>query len=152
MKNLFRYLLIGLFIPLAGNGQHLLSFEQQEKYEALKVAFLTDELSLSSKEAQSFWPIYNEMDDKLTEVRQAKVKNERSTRKNFDSMTDRDFEKAIADALDLAEEAITIKREFLPQFQSVLPSRKVAKLYASEEKFKRKLLKKMKEHRQKQSQ
>jgi hypothetical protein len=139
-----------LLIPFAGIAQQL-SPAQQEKYEALKVAFLTDELSLSSKEAQTFWPVYNEMDDKLTVVRQTKRKSERNARENFESMADTDLEKAIADALDLAEEEITIKREFLPQFQSVLPTRKVAKLYASEEKFKRKLLKKMKEHRQEQS-
>jgi hypothetical protein len=139
-----------LLIPFAGIAQQL-SPEQQEKYEALKVAFLTEELSLSSKEAQTFWPVYNEMDEKLTEIRQAKRKNERSVRKNFESITDADLEKAIIDALDHAEEEIKIKREYLPQFQSVLATRKVAKLYASEEKFKRKLLKKMKEHRQKQS-
>jgi hypothetical protein len=150
MKNLFKYLLIGLFIPLAGNAQRL-SPAQQEKYEALKVAFLTDELSLSSKEAQTFWPVYNEMDDKLTVVRQTKRKSERNARENFESMTDTDLEKAIIDALDHAEEEIKIKREYLPQFQSVLATRKVAKLYASEEKFKRKLLKKMKEHRQERS-
>ena len=60
-----------LLFPFAGIAQQL-SPEQQEKYEALKVAFLTEELSLSSKEAQAFWPVYNEMDEKLTEIRQAK--------------------------------------------------------------------------------
>ena len=146
MKTILSYLPIMLLIPFAGIAQQL-SPEQQEKYEALKVAFLTEELSLSSKEAQTFWPVYNEMDEKLTEIRQAKRKNERSVRKNFEGMTDADLEKAIIDALDHAEEEIKIKREYLPQFQSVLATRKVAKLYASEEKFKRRLLQKIKEQR-----
>ncbi|MFT5280335.1 MAG: hypothetical protein ACI9P8_001975, partial [Bacteroidia bacterium] len=132
--------------PFAGIAQQL-SPEQQEKYEALKVAFLTEELSLSSKEAQTFWPVYNEMDEKLTEIRQAKRKNVRKARKNFDSMSDAELEKVVTDALDLTGQEISTKREYLAQFKSVLPMKKVAKLYASEEKFKRRLLQKMKEQR-----
>ena len=135
-----------LLFPFAGIAQQL-SPEQQEKYEALKVAFLTEELSLSSKEAQAFWPVYNEMDEKLTEIRQAKRKNVRNARKNLESMSDTDLEKAVTEALDLTNLEISTKREYLPQFKSVLPMKKVAKLYASEEKFKRKLLQKIKEHR-----
>lgn len=126
-----------------------LSPEQQEKFEALKVAFLTEELSLSSKEAQSFWPIYNEMEAQLNEVRGARKQLARSARKNFDSMSDTELEKAVADALDLTQQEVNIKKEYLPMFKQALPMKKVAKLYASEDKFKRKLLQKIKEHRRK---
>lgn len=146
MKTILSYLPIMLLIPFTGIAQQL-SPEQQEKYEALKVAFLTEELSLSSKEAQAFWPVYNEMDEKLTEIRQAKRKNVRTARKNFDSMSDTELEAAVSEALSLTEQEVSVKRGFLPQFKSVLPMRKVAKLYASEEKFKRKLLQKIKEQR-----
>lgn len=146
MKTLLQILAITFLIPFAGNAQRL-SPEQQEKYEALKVAFLTEELSLSSKEAQTFWPVYNEMESKLNDIRQAKKKNTRTARKNFDSMSDADLEAAVTEALDLTEQEISTKREYLTQFKSVLPMRKVAKLYASEEKFKRKLLQKIKEQR-----
>ena len=146
MKTLLHVLTITLLLPFVSNAQRL-SPEQQEKYEALKIAFLTEELSLSSKEAQTFWPVYNEMEAKLNEIRQAKKKNVRNARKNFDSMSDADLEAAVIDALDLTDQEISTKREYLPQFKSVLPMRKVAKLYASEEKFKRRLLQKIKDKR-----
>ena len=145
MKTVARILLI-MLVPVAGMAQRL-SPEQQEKFEALKVAFLTEELSLTSKEAQTFWPIYNEMEAQINEVREAKKKVARSARKNFDSMSDAELEKTVTAALDLTQQESQIKKDFLPQFKKALPMRKVAKLYASEEKFKRRLLQKIKEHR-----
>src|SRR5690606_1178834 len=35
-----------------------------EKIKSLKVAFITEKLELTPKEAQSFWPIYNEHQSK----------------------------------------------------------------------------------------
>ncbi len=144
MKSLLKYLIIGLLIPMSSNAQRL-SPEQKEKYEALKVAFLTEELSLSAKEAQSFWPVFNEMEGKLSEVRDNKRENIRNARKNFENLTDAELEASIKLELDLAEQEVAIKRDYLSKFQAVLPIKKVAKLYASEEKFKRRLLQKMKE-------
>ena len=145
MKTVARILLI-MLVPLAGMAQRL-SPEQQEKFEALKIAFLTEELSLTSKEAQTFWPIYNEMEAQLNEVREAKKQVARNARKNFDSMSDAELEAAVSDALQHAGTEVSIKQEYLPKFKEALPMRKVAKLYASEEKFKRRLLQKIKEHR-----
>ena len=145
MKTVAKILFI-MLVPFSGMAQRL-SPEQQEKFEALKIAFLTEELSLSSKEAQSFWPVYNEMEAQLNEVREARRQVARNARKNIDNMSDADLEKAISDALDLTEQEVTIKKEYLPKFKDALPMRKVAKLYASEDKFKRTLLQKIKEHR-----
>ncbi|MEP2238753.1 MAG: hypothetical protein ABJI22_10375, partial [Maribacter sp.] len=35
-----------------------------EKINTLKVAFITEKLSLNTKEAQDFWPVYNEYQEK----------------------------------------------------------------------------------------
>ena len=36
--------------------------------KALKTAHITDQLDLTSAEAEKFWPIYNEFDAKLIDV------------------------------------------------------------------------------------
>src|SRR6187431_2294722 len=48
--------------------------EKREQIKAMKVAFLTTELDLSSSEAEKFWPLYNTYDDKLFELRHQKMK------------------------------------------------------------------------------
>ena len=37
---------------------------KKDKVKALKVAYITEELNLTTEEAQRFWPIYNAFDDK----------------------------------------------------------------------------------------
>jgi len=48
--------------------------EKREQIKAMKVAFLTTELDLTSSEAEKFWPLYNTYDDKQFELRHQKMK------------------------------------------------------------------------------
>ena len=124
-----------------GRGQN------KEQLEALKIAFITQELNLSSEEAQTFWPMYNEMEGQLKEVRKAKRENQRNARKNFDVMSEKEVEKSLEDELALAQQELDIKRSYVDKFKGILSVRKVAKLYAAEERFKQRLLKRFKEKR-----
>lgn len=117
--------------------------EQKRKLEALKVAFLTDELSLTAKEAQSFWPVYNEMDESLKKIRDERKEILRNTHKDFDILSDQELENAITETLSLTQQELDIKQSYLTQFKDILSMRKVAKLYAAEDKFKRQLLHRM---------
>ena len=42
---------------------------RKNKIEAIQVAWFTKELSLTTEEAQRFWPVYNDYRDELVEVR-----------------------------------------------------------------------------------
>ena len=45
-----------------------------DKIDAYRVAFLTQELQLSSDEAQKFWPIYNDIKDDRDKLYEEKKK------------------------------------------------------------------------------
>ena len=45
---------------------------KNEKIEAMKVGFITNKLELSAKEAQLFWPLYNEYNQKMDKLRNSK--------------------------------------------------------------------------------
>lgn len=146
LKTLAIIAILGITIPaLAQRGER--SPENKERLEALKIAFITEELNLSSKEAQTFWPIYNEMENQLKEVRKAKRENQKNVRQNFDVMSEKDVEKALEAELKFTQQELDIKRDHVSKFKSVLSVRKVAKLYAAEDQFKQRLLKRFKEKR-----
>ena len=44
--------------------------KKKEKIEAIKVAYLTEELELTVAESQAFWPVYNERQNKEHELRE----------------------------------------------------------------------------------
>ena len=38
--------------------------ERREKFNSMKIAYFTEELELTSAEAEKFWPVYNEYEKK----------------------------------------------------------------------------------------
>jgi hypothetical protein len=143
MKNLI--VIFTVFLSL-----HLFAQPQQppprEKVEALKIGFLTKRLNLTPEEAKNFWPVYNKFQDELEKVR----KQRRELRKpdeTFEGMSDSEIEKLVDTEIIQRQAELDIFKKYHPQFKQVLPIRKVALLYKTEEDFKRKLLEMIKERR-----
>lgn len=109
---------------------------KKDRVESEKIAFITRELELTSDEAQKFWPIYNQYSKEREELR----KQRRESIQVTEATTDADAQKAIENMLSYRQKELDLQKEYIAKFQSVLPGRKVAKLYNAEEKFKRMLL------------
>ena len=109
-----------------------------EKMKAARVAFLTTELDLSAKEAEAFWPVYNQ----AQEEKDAAFKSTRTAyREMMAAIKDGKSDKEVAVLLDkylkAAKVPAELDAEYAPEYLKVLPATKVAKLYASEEKFRK---------------
>jgi hypothetical protein len=118
-----------------------------EKMKAARVAFLTTELDLSAKEAEAFWPIYNQ----AQEEKDAAFKNTRTAyREMMAAIKDGKSDKEVAVLLDkylkAAKVPAELDAEYAPEYLKVLPATKVAKLYASEEKFRKMQFQNMQGH------
>ncbi|MBX9851393.1 MAG: hypothetical protein K2X86_06495 [Cytophagaceae bacterium] len=127
-----------------------LSFAQQDKkdrIEALKIAFITNKLELTSKEAQVFWPVYNEYADKHEKLRKDRRQQFMNVKDNLDAMSDKDIEALVDGEMTFRQKELDLQKEYHAQFKQVLPVRKVAKLYIAEETFKRELLRKLQEQK-----
>lgn len=118
--------------------------EKREKIKAMKIAYLTEELSLTEDEAQAFWPVYNSHADQIKALR----KEHRSLREKFkgksiDDLTDQEATELVDGEMNFREKKFNIEKQFNADLKSVLPVKKVLKFHKAERKFKRKLLKKM---------
>lgn len=127
--------------PRKGDKQQ----EKRENFEAMKIAFITQKLDLTPEEAQQFWPVYNQYSAKLQEIRKKRKQENRDAKQNFDDMSDKDVEQAVDNEIIYRQKELDIQKEYHAKFKSVLPIKKVAKLYNSEEQFKRLLLDKLKD-------
>ncbi|MBA3972237.1 MAG: hypothetical protein H0X46_08860 [Bacteroidetes bacterium] len=119
--------------------------EKKENIEAMKVAFITSKLDLTPEEAQKFWPVYNQFTEKMHELRKKRRQDEREAKQNFEEMTDKEAEQAIDNDLAVRQKELDLQKEYNTKFKTVLPLKKVAKLYHAEEQFKMVLLKKLKD-------
>lgn len=137
-----------LLILLLATG---ITFAQQpgnERIKAFKRAFITEQLNLSADEAEKFWPVYNEYEQKIEGVKQ----QERSEifvklRRGFDVMTEEEADELIEKSIEFSELQFQYQNEMIQELRKVISAKKVIKLSRVEEEFKRELLKQMQQRR-----
>jgi len=116
--------------------------KKKEMIETQKVAFITKYLDLSTTEAQSFWPVYNEYvtaKETLFTKHKGNIIN-----KKVDEMTDTEAETLVNQQIVQAQEMLDIRKTYLIKYKEVLPIKKLAKLNEAEREFKKSLLKQIK--------
>ena len=127
----------------------LMAFGQtpRNKIKSLKVAFLTEKLSLSTEEAQAFWPVYNAYETEMQEVRLKERRRFTGIMADLRSMNDREAEVLLQAYQDLKKDKHELESRFIVDLKKILPARKVILLFQAEEAFKRRLLKQYRENR-----
>lgn len=108
-----------------------------EKIEALKIAFITQQLNLTPEEAQKFWPIYNTYKEELAALR-----------KSY-GLDNRGVEPSAEQKLDFEQKKLDLNKKYLPQVEAAIGKEKAAILYSLDEKFRQKL-KELQQQRQQQ--
>jgi hypothetical protein len=119
--------------------------DRHEKIRTLKIAYITQELSLTSSEAEKFWPIYNEHDSKITELRRSE-RHEigRKLRDGLDALSDEDANTLIDKWLQIESETLQLRQDLVLNLRKVLPPKKTLLLRKAEDDFKRRLLERYK--------
>ena len=117
--------------------------EKREKIEAIKVAFITEQIDLTVEESQSFWPVYNEMSDKEHDLRKAQ-RDAFGGLKDFENTSDKQVEKAIMELADLSVDIEELRKSYLPKFIDIIGAKKTAKLMKAEKEFGKRLMERMK--------
>lgn len=93
-----------------------------EKIQALKIAFITQKLELTTVEAQKFWPVYNQYDD---EVKNLKRSNN-------------------GDVIERDEKLLNIRKKYKVEFEKIIGADRTNKLYKAEGEFRNVLIKQLK--------
>ena len=114
--------------------------DKKEKIESFKVAFITQKLNLSSKEAQLFWPLYNEYLDKMETLKNARKKELRSSNNSIDNYTEKELELMLENEFISKEKEVELSKEYFYKFKTAISVKKVTLLYKAEDEFKRELL------------
>ena len=97
---------------------------QHDKIEALRIAFISQQLNLSPAEAQRFWPVYNQY---------------RSESEALQASYGAGAQLTADKQLDLEQKKLDLKRRYKSQFEAALGTAKLNELYNLEHKFQEKL-------------
>lgn len=113
-----------------------------EKFKTEKVAFITEKVDLTVEEAQKFWPLYNEYQDKRDEL----IRSKRfEYGHNNQDMTSEELEKMVDNRVEQELKLAEMKLEFHKEVKKVIPVEKVVKLYKAENEFMNHMLNRIRE-------
>ncbi len=134
MKKLFFIFLLATATIYAQEGKH-------ERIKALKTAYITEKLALTSSEAEKFWPIYNRYDEKFHDLRR-KEKSEifQKLRDGLDNLNDAEANNLIDRSLSLESEELELRKQMITELRNVISPKKIITLKKAEYDFKRELL------------
>lgn len=141
-----KWILMMLFLPVAGisvaqeksdKDDHK---KKKEELESQKVAYITNKLELTTDESKAFWPVYDEREKEIKEVRKG-IRENLKEGKDLDNLTDDEVKKLMDETLELKKKELEIEEKYNTKFQTVIPVKKVAKLYWAERKFNEEVLK-----------
>ncbi len=104
--------------------------QRGEKIEALRIAFITNKLSLTTTESEKFWPVYNVYRREVAELRRQSIVDT-----NLEAMSDADAEKAIQVTIDRMEKELLLFKNLARDLNPILPARKIALLSRVERAF-----------------
>ncbi len=102
--------------------------KRADKIQALKIAFITEKLSLTSDEAQRFWPLYSQYESEMKSL-------------NRDKNND-------GDVLDNEEKQLNIRKKYRSQFIQVLGQPRMNTLFNAEREFRGILLQRLRNNNQ----
>jgi len=114
-----------------------------EKFNAMRIAFITDRLDLTPAEAQEFWPVYNEYQNQKDEFRKQNFVIEKQFMDNVEEISETESAELLEKQMNLKKQELELNTVYNEKFKEVLSAKKIMKLYLSERHFKSYLLRLM---------
>ncbi len=130
-------LFLFLFLGLITQAQN----QKNKHIKALKTAFITDKLDLSTREAEKFWPLYNGYSKEKFKLKRL-VFN-----KNIDleNLTENESQEKLQNLFKLEAKLYQNKIKFYSDLKEILSAKKILLLIRAEKEFNKKLLKQLKQ-------
>lgn len=142
-----RILIVIIFII----GSSLQIFAQNNpRIKALKTAFITNSLDLSSKEAQEFWPIYNKYERTIHLAKTVKTRQITKRAKELggiEKLSEDEANTMLKEFIEIDFKLANAKKELHKSLIGVISPKKIIKLFRAEQDFNKELLKQLRNRR-----
>lgn len=117
-------------------GQHPVN----PQIKTLKVGFITEQLRLTPKEAETFWPLYNQYEEQRDGLRKKEHLELSAQSKRAENMSPAAASALLEAFLELQKEKYKVEKDFILDISNVISPQKTLLLLAAEKAFKKELL------------
>ncbi|HMQ43945.1 MAG TPA: hypothetical protein PKC63_06295 [Mariniflexile sp.] len=120
-------------------GFSIITFGQpnRDKIKTLKIAYITEKLDLSEKEAQQFWPIYNSYEEENSKLRSEAYQARKKI--NFETLSEEEAKQFLKETRLNEAKRQAAENDFIDRLTKVISAKKIIMLHKIEDDFKRKM-------------
>lgn len=138
MKTIFTSLILLLF-TFSGFAQE----SRGERIKAMKTAFITQELELTSAEAEKFWPVYNKFENEIRSLKkQERAEVKKTLKEDLDNLSDAQAKEILIKIKNFKNRELDFQNQKVEELLEHLSPIKVLRLKKAEHDFQMQLLKK----------
>ena len=117
----------------------------RDKIKTLKIAYITEKLNLSEKEAQKFWPIYNDFEEEKSRLRDEAYNVRKKT--NIETLSEDEAKQLLKEIRANENKRQAIENDFVDKLTNIISAKKVILLHKIEDDFKRKMFEEYKKRK-----
>jgi hypothetical protein len=103
--------------------------------QAERTKLVATNLQLTDAEAAKFWPLYEEYRGKQSRLDDRAIALVDDFAKHYDALSDDKAKELIRRQLELENDRLKLRRDYLGKFEKVVPPKKVARYYQIERKL-----------------
>ncbi|WP_265953740.1 hypothetical protein [Galbibacter sp. EGI 63066] len=140
-KYILLILMLGCFIHVEAQKK-----SKRDHIKSLKIAYLTENLHLTTEEAQKFWPIYNEYEEKLFQLKYVQYKGiikHQLSNENLSSLSEAKAKSLIREIETIDENLLKNDKELVKKLDGIISAKKIIHLKKLEHDFNRELLRRL---------
>ena len=100
-----------------------------------KKAAIAEVMSLTEAEAEVFWPLYNEFNEKMYTIQSKRVKIIKDFAKSYENMTDVKADELWTSYMGYKQESNKLTKQYYNKFKKIIPPGKAAKYFQAENKI-----------------
>jgi len=100
-----------------------------------KKAAIAEVMQLTEAEAEPFWALYNEYNNKQYEIGTKMVKVINDFAEVYGSMTDEKADELMTRSMKIDAETLSLEKSYYKKFKKILPASKVVKYFQAENKI-----------------
>lgn len=142
MKKIITFICVSFFLGFSIQAQK--TKESRKRINALKIAYITEQLNLTTSEAEKFWPIYNIYNKEQHAIRSNFRTSLRNTAKKeeIETINEEQAKKLVLLKLQTDRKLYEAQKKFIDKMIGIISYKKMITLQMAEMEFGRKLMKK----------
>ncbi len=118
-----------------------------DHFKSQKIAFITEKLNLTPKEAQEFWPVYNQYEVERMEIQKSRKELEIKTRDENVRLSDQEVIRITRSISESFKKEAELGAYYNEKYLKILPPQKVLQLYRAENQFRAHMFEQLRKRR-----